>query len=222
MSNLKHLNEEQLSEAKGDCEQYINNLRRKIGTLTGTMNGQETRLTWINKYLEDKSRQIINGHPIYNKHDAMMKTDDILAHNVVEGGLAICMNCGSAEAELDTPCVGKPKSIDEIGEELLADAIQCYQLSINGGGCVIESAEALVHSRKPQVATLTIPSKLGVTIESALQNGRDLIEGSLNSVKSPSHHTHALREIYQDQMDECDEAIAGLHELFPVLFRVEK
>lgn len=245
MSNLKHLNEDQLIQAKEDCEQYINNLRRKIGTLTGTMNGQETRLTWINTYLNEKSRQIVNGHPIYNKDDEIMESDQVLAMHVIEGGLAICMDCGSAEVELDVPCTGKPKSIDEIGGELSPTV---KENSFDIGGKVYKPLDTFENTDERVIqfqhetiiklqriiadanksndgekeGTLNISTRLGVIVEIALQNGRDSIEGYLNSVESPSHHARALHNIYQEQMDECDNAISGLHELFPVLFRVEK
>ena len=50
MSDLKHQTVSQLKASKIDCEMYI-------GKLKSSLNGQETRLEWINKYLFEKNPQ---------------------------------------------------------------------------------------------------------------------------------------------------------------------
>jgi hypothetical protein len=61
MSDLKHLNKEQLEKAKVDTEIYISHIKGKIKLhekrlfmATSRLYGQQVRLDWIKKYLERK------------------------------------------------------------------------------------------------------------------------------------------------------------------------
>lgn len=58
MSNLKHLTLKELKEAKGDCNQYIVKLQKKNKRNKSTILGQQERLKWINKYIDDKQVEL--------------------------------------------------------------------------------------------------------------------------------------------------------------------
>lgn len=60
MSNLKHLSLEDLEHAKVDTEKYMSNLMNKY-------NQQQTRLEWINRYIERKTPVLMTIADIENK-----------------------------------------------------------------------------------------------------------------------------------------------------------
>lgn len=70
MSNLKHLTLEQLEQERRVCN-------REIGRLNGKINNQNTRLSWINKYIKDKSVFIgnFNGQDVYSTEDVKSVID---------------------------------------------------------------------------------------------------------------------------------------------------
>jgi hypothetical protein len=59
MSDLKHQPVEQLQKSKQECEQYISKL-------TSTLNGQRTRLEWIERYIFEKTPQELTIKQIEN------------------------------------------------------------------------------------------------------------------------------------------------------------
>lgn len=59
MSNLKHQTVEQLEVSKIECEKYIANLK-------SSLNGQLTRLGWINDYIYQKTPKEMSIEEIEN------------------------------------------------------------------------------------------------------------------------------------------------------------
>lgn len=68
MSDLKHQTVEQLQQSKKDCETHISRLKSQL-------NGQITRLEWINKYLFEKTPQELTMAQIEQKlgHKVIIK-----------------------------------------------------------------------------------------------------------------------------------------------------
>ena len=85
MSNLKHLSLKTLKEEKADCEKYLEKLdknkelisdkmqelvrfRKKYARAGAKISGQQERLKWINKYIDDYEEKTEDGLPSHSPH----------------------------------------------------------------------------------------------------------------------------------------------------------
>ena len=85
MSNLKHLSLKTLKEEKADCEKYLEKLdknkelisdkmqelvrfRKKYARAGAKISGQQHRLKWIDKYIDDYEEKTEDGLPSHSPH----------------------------------------------------------------------------------------------------------------------------------------------------------